>query len=162
MRARFFSRIRDLLHTRWFPWLIAVVAFVDMFLVVVPPDLLVITEAAANPRRSRLTVVLAAVAAALGAVALAVAIRAGASMVSSGGAPGWWGSAQGYFDRYGSLALFLGVLLPLPVQPFVGAAVLAGMPLSGIFALVLAGRSVKYVVLALLPRLAPAKYRAAS
>lgn len=165
MRARIFQYLQRFLRHRRFPYLVALVGFADMFLFIVPNDLLMLSEAAASPGRRKSSVLIVSTGSALGAMALAYAFREGASVLLAlhpgAGAPLWWASAREAFERYGDWALFFAALAPIPVQPFVAGALFTRLGLPWIFALVLVGRLVKYSLLAFVPSLVPARFRPA-
>lgn len=158
-----FLRLLRFARKEWFPWVISALGFCDMFLLVVPNDLLVISEAAISPERRRSSVLIVAVGSALGALCLALAIREGFTLLAHE-QPGdagahWLGPTKDLLHTYGSWALFLAAASPIPVQPFVAAALVSGITPSTQFLFVLGGRLVKYSVLALLPTLLPERFK---
>ena len=156
---------RFITHRRY-PYLVAMVGFLDMFLFVVPNDLLMISEAVASPKRWRFSVVIVALGSAAGASALAFVLKEGHSaflyFVPSTLTPEWWSSSRFYFQKYGAWALFISAAAPVPVQPFVAGAVFSNLELTRLFLVVLAGRLIKYTALANLARIFPKRLQGKS
>jgi membrane protein YqaA with SNARE-associated domain len=143
-----------------FPWLVAACGFADMFLFIVPNDLLMMAEAAISPRRRFSSVILVATGSAFGAASFAYALRGGVRLVSATPPSGaWWSNVEIFLKSSGGWALFLGAAAPIPVQPFIGAALISEISLFHIFLFVLGGRILKYSVLALIPTLLPNRFQ---
>jgi membrane protein YqaA with SNARE-associated domain len=166
MRAYLLQYAQRFLRDRKFPYLVALVGFADMFVFVVPNDLLLVAEATTSPHRRRSSVAIVSLGSALGAVALAFALKEGISTLlyfnPQTAIPGWWASATSHFERNGSWELFLSALSPIPVQPFVAGAIISHFTLLHIFGAVLAGRIVKYSALAYLTALLPNRFKSLS
>jgi membrane protein YqaA with SNARE-associated domain len=144
----------------WYSPLIAVLAFADSFIVVVPTDGLLVSAAMLAPRRWVSTTIFVSLGSSLGALGLAYLLaRQGLPWllyfqpdIQSSRA---WIYTDRLMDAWGSWAIFVISLTPIMQQPAVALAALAGRPMAEIFAAAFAGRLIKYGLLAWVSTHAP-------
>ena len=144
----------------WYPPLIALLAFADLFLVVIPTDGLLISAAMLSPRRWIYCALIVSLGSSLGATALAHLISEHGLHLLQSISPGIdhtaaWTWTAGMMDRWGPVGLFLIALSPIMQHPAIALAALAGIGTNKIFLLVLAGRVPKYLFLAWIATHAP-------
>jgi membrane protein YqaA with SNARE-associated domain len=144
----------------WYSPLIAVLAAADSFVVIVPTDGLLVSAAMLAPRRWISTALFVSVGSSLGALGLALVLeRHGLPWLLYFQPDIQQTSAWIYTDRlmdaWGSWAIFAVSLTPIMQQPAVALAALAGRPMGEIFFAALAGRAVKYGLLAWVSTHAP-------
>ncbi len=147
---RFVALLRKYANRPWFLPFVCFLAFIDLFIIVLPTEGMIMTTTMMRPRRWFLTAFSVTTASASGAVALSLASRAygmpfvtwvaGAEFLHSAR----WEKAQAWVDSYGFWAVFLTALGPLPQQPVVLVAAIAGMSLPHIFWGAWLGRLPKY------------------
>lgn len=135
----------------WYPLMTGGLAFADLFFSVIPTDIFVVTAVVAQPRKWLFVALFTAVMSSLGSLsAAAVCSYIGEpalqhylpSVVQSS----WWTWSQGYVTKYGVWALIVFASGPLPLQPGVLIAGLMHYNLGLVFASVLVGRILKYLV----------------
>ncbi len=152
----------------------ALLAGLDLFVVVVPTDGLFVSSILARPRRWVFVAVLVAIGSSVGGFVLAQATEL--FMKGILGAHGttnleWLNSilksvietpdssVQKWVEQYGIWAIMIGAISPLPLQPFVVGPVLTGMSVPTIAMSLFAGRLAKYLLLgavvAYVPRFVP-------
>jgi membrane protein YqaA with SNARE-associated domain len=144
----------------WYVPAISLLAFADLFLVVIPTDGLLISSAMLTPRRWVYTATAVALGSSLGALALAHVLHTHGLSLLLQISPGidqsqTWAWTTQQMGQWGGWALFGIALSPILQHPAVAIAAFAGMPESRIFALVFAGRLLKYLFLAWLATHAP-------
>lgn len=138
----------------WFVPMIAVLAGADIFILVIPTDALVASAAWTHPKRWFATGVTVAIGSALGAICLGIAtdwldLSPWLSQwISENFSQAHWTQAVEWVRSYGGWALAGISLSPIPFQIGVAAAVMLEMPFPELFISVLAGRALKYVLLA--------------
>jgi membrane protein YqaA with SNARE-associated domain len=147
---RFMFHLRRYAGKPWFLPLVCFLAFIDLFIIILPTEGMIMTTTMMRPKRWFLNAFTVTTASATGAVALSLATRAygepfldwmvGVDFLHSAK----WISTQAWIDHYGFWAVFLTALGPLPQQPVVLVAALAGMPLPEIFFGAWLGRIPKY------------------
>lgn len=144
-------RLRGFAGASWYPYLVALLAFSDLFIGIVPTDIFVVSAVMATPKRWIFISLLTALASALGAIGAAgfctylgepALVKYLPGVV---GSPGWiWTDA--YMTKYGLWALIGFSAGPLPLQPAVLIAGLMKKSLFLIFMGVLVGRTIKYPI----------------
>ncbi len=144
----------------WYAPAIAALAFADLFLIVIPIDGLLISYVMLSPRRWISTAVMVALGSSLGAITLAYTLNAHGLpfllQISPGIEKGSvWLWTSHLMDQWGSWALFAVALGPIMQHPAIAVAAFAGFPVGKIFAVVLAGRLLKYLFLSWLATHAP-------
>lgn len=144
----------------WYLPLLAVLAAVDTFLVIIPSDGIAISSAMLKPKKWFYFGIFSAVGSTLGGILLCYVIQTyGIQIVDSLfphlQASSVWIHTQKFFDEYGLWLLFVIAATPLSQQPVLILAALARIPLFEIFLITLAGRSIKFCLLAYLGSHAP-------
>jgi membrane protein YqaA with SNARE-associated domain len=140
----------------WFLPFVCFLAFIDLFIVVLPTEGMIMTTTVMRPRRWLVTALSVSTASALGAIALSITARKfGLPFVAWAAGPEFlhsakWISTQRWIDDYGFWAVMLTALGPLPQQPVVLVAAIAGMSLPSIFFGAWLGRIPKYTFFAYL------------
>ena len=136
--------------------LVAVLAALDLFILVIPTDALLVSAVIGKRHRWVGAAVLVAVGSALGALTLAVVVRAfGADLLPSVVPESYSVRTTLLLQHYGALALALISGSPLPQQPGVVLCTLGGMKNGTVFLAVLLGRLVKYLVIAWCAQFSP-------
>lgn len=148
--VRFFQRYSS---RWWYAPAISLLAFADLFLVVIPTDGLLVSAVMLSPRRWLYTAALVSLGSSLGAAALAYVLsRHGLSFllhVSPGIEQSHaWVWTNHLMSEWGAWALFLIALSPIMQHPAIALAAFTGISETKIFLVVLAGRAIKYLFLA--------------
>ncbi len=145
---------------RW--WYFPVVGFLagaDLFIFIVPTDALLVSSVAVRPGKWLWAAFCVALGSALGGLLLAWAIHWDVNWVMQLAPSAFqsdaWKWMDGFFDRYGQVALLLISMSPMVQFPAIGIAALTGMPLWDLFVLCLIGRSIKCGVIAFIASNAP-------
>jgi membrane protein YqaA with SNARE-associated domain len=149
----FVKKLERHVNRPWYPFLVAFVACIDLFIFVIPTDAVLITSAMAAPKRW---------------VSLAAFTTAGfiigcflfSLMVHHYGLPAidaWfphmtqhktWLRSEVWMADYGLWAIFVVSLLPIALHPIIAVAVLANVSIPAICLILLIGRIFKYGLLA--------------
>lgn len=145
----------------WFPPLLGLLAGLDNFLFVIPTDGLLIAAVIAAPKRALAMVLWCAAGSVGGAYAFAEAVYQfgpqvldwvlGDSLQTSSA----WKWSQEWFSQYGTWAVFGIAALPLIHHPILSMAILAKVPSQSIAGAMLAGRLLKYSLMAIVAVRAP-------
>ncbi len=152
LESRMQSLIRHLQkHARrwWYSPLVAFLAFLDHFTIVIPTDGLLVSAVLLNPKRWFSTMLVVTLGSSLGALALAALIEWHGLPLLLKISPGidgtWmWSWTNEFMDEYGMLAVFAVAISPFMQHPAVALAALAEVPLMKIFGVILLGRTIKY------------------
>lgn len=144
----------------WYTPAVSLLAALDAFVIVIPTDGLLVGASMAAPRRWVYAALLVTLGSTIGAVVLAAILQIHGLPFLQYLSPGVdqteaWRWSVTLMADWGGLALFLIALSPIMQQPAVALAALAGMPLLNIFALVFAGRLIKYAFLSWIATHAP-------
>lgn len=158
--VRWFSRVQNFIDRPWYVPFISFLAGIDLFIVIVPTEPLVISAVLLRPKKWIRIFFFVALGSAIGALALALFINLGPNEVilkwlSGAIESNTWNKTVALVNSHGVLALLLISLGPLPQQPGVVVAALAGLSVEQIFLAVLAGRCLKYGVFAWLASHSP-------
>jgi membrane protein YqaA with SNARE-associated domain len=152
--------VRQKVDRWWYSPVLGFLAFIDLFVVVIPTDGLIITSSMAVPKKIYSLALWTTIGSTLGSVAYAYFFSV----------YGWdlvhifindiestqvWIHTESFFHQYGGFLLFLVALSPLAQQPAIILAALSHTPLMTIFLLVLLGRLMKYLFLAYISTHAP-------
>lgn len=136
----------------WYPVLVGFLVAVDIFILISPNDVLLVSAVLAQPKRWFGISVLISIACIIGVAAFCAIllhdpdyIRASFPSVFQSSI---WSDTSRFLQHYGIFALFLGAAGPFPQQPFVVVAALSGMKLPTLLLSVFTGRLVKYLFLA--------------
>jgi len=137
----------------WYPLAIAGLAFLDIFLLVVPTDAFLVSAVAVNRKRWWSSALIVAVGSTLGALlftwlAITQLPWLEAHFPAMAAAKSRIPGVLLLFRDYASLTVLLGAAGPLPMHPFILGAALYGMPAPEVGALVFAGRAGKYLAFA--------------
>jgi membrane protein YqaA with SNARE-associated domain len=156
-RLKLFTRGRNFvfgfLHKPWYPALIALLAMLDAFIVVVPTDLFLVSAVFVKPKRWLSIALMIAAGSVLGCLALAFVIdydqeiihRAFPSIFQAEN----WAYAEGLIEKYGFYAVLFGAVGPLPLQPFVVVGALSTkLPFAHLVLGVILGRCGKFILFA--------------
>lgn len=157
---KLFWKFEAFVDRPWFEWALAVVVFVDVFVMFIPVDALLITSAISCPRKWIRLALFTALGYTLGAVGFCYVVdllgwpflnQYFPSLAESAG----WRWTQAHFQVYGMWVVFLVALAPVFQHPALIVAALAQHPLFEIFWVVLIGRIIKYFVMTYMCRFAP-------
>lgn len=135
-------------------------AAIDSFVIVVPTDGLLVSATMLAPRRWIYTAFCVSFGSTLGGWLLALVLETHGLPFLLKITPGIetstaWMWTDRLMDQWGLWALFFVAVTPVMQHPAIAMAALAGMPLTEIFLVMLAGRSIKYYVLAWVSTHAP-------
>jgi membrane protein YqaA with SNARE-associated domain len=134
----------------WYAPVVAVLAGLDAFVIVIPTDGLLVGAVMLAPRRWIYTALVVTLGSTLGALTLAALLEVHGLPFLLEIKPGidqgsLWVWTDKMMDSYGGWALFAVALSPIMQHPAVALAALAGMPLWEIFVCVFLGRAIKYL-----------------
>lgn len=155
-----FSHLKGFVSRLWYPPLVAALAFLDNFVVVIPTDGLLISSSILKPKKWWLFSACIAIGSTLGAAAFAF-------LVQHYGLP-WlleffpdlqqshtWQITESFFQQYGLIVVFIVAASPFFQQPALVLASLSHAPLTTITLVVFAGRMGKFLLLGYLASHAP-------
>ncbi|MGE3262835.1 MAG: YqaA family protein [Bacteriovoracia bacterium] len=144
----------------WYGPALALMAAVDLFVVVIPTDALLVSAAMLRPKKWLYFAAAVSFGSTVGVCLLSIVLRE----------HGWplllylvpnlpethsWIWTVELMERWGASAVFLMALGPLMQHPAIALAAFAGMPIWKICALVFAGRGIKYLLFGWLSTHAP-------
>jgi membrane protein YqaA with SNARE-associated domain len=149
------KRLEQFADRPWYPLLIALLAALDSFLVIIPSDGILIASCMLVPKRWFIFGLSISIGSTIGAVLLG-------ALVQTKGLP-WileyypgvvqtdmWTWTEKFFDEYGLLLVFGIGASPLTQQPVIILAGLASTPLYILGAILFVGRILKYSLMAYL------------
>lgn len=144
----------------WYLPLLSLLAILDNFLVVIPTDGILISSSMLKPHKWLYFSLFVGIGSAIGALILAYIIQLYGIQVVETMFPdiqssSAWIRTQKFFDEYGLWLLFAVAATPFTQQPAIILAVLAGIPLVQIFLVSLAGRTLKFIIMAYVGSHAP-------
>ena len=144
----------------WYLPLLSFLAILDNFLVVIPTDGILISSSMLKPQKWFYFSMFIGIGSAIGALILAYVIQLYGIQVVEMMFPdiqnsSAWIRTQKFFDEYGLWLLFAVAATPFTQQPAIILAVLAGIPLFQIFLVSLAGRTLKFILMAYIGSHAP-------
>lgn len=144
----------------WYLPVIGVLAALDNLIVLVPTDGILISSSMMNPRRWFFYAMAIAVGSTLGAVILSYLVEIHGLPWILDMYPGidqtrTWAMTDQFFSEYGLYLVFAVAATPLMQQPTVILASLAGESITEIGLVVLAGRTLKFLLIAYLGSHAP-------
>lgn len=150
---RTFARLEKFVQRVWYTPLVSILAAIDLFVVVVPTDALLISNAALRPKRWLSIAIWVSAGSAFGSLLLAWAVGrygdAGLAWLGIGlSDSGSWATASDWIRRYQGPALAVFAAGPFPLQPAVVLGALAKVPLDAVFFWVILGRGTKYLFFA--------------
>lgn len=144
----------------WYAPALALVAFIDLFILIIPTDALLISGSMLAPKRWMYFATVVALGSSIGAWLLAAILQVHGMPFLLHVAPNvmqshaWIWSIH-LMEEWGVWAVFFISISPIIQHPIVALAALSGMSLYKILGLVFAGRWIKYMFLAWLGTHAP-------
>jgi membrane protein YqaA with SNARE-associated domain len=154
------KKLQKFVDRIWYPPLMAFLAFLDGFVVVIPTDGILVSSTMLTPRRWVILGMSVAIGSTLGGAVLAHLIQVHGLPWLLHYKPGidqsemWLWTAR-FFDEYGLILVFAVAATPLAQQPTVVLAALAHTPIAKLALILLAGRSIKFLLMAYLGSHAP-------
>lgn len=152
---QFCKRLPSYTERMWFAPVVALLAFLDFFIFIVPLDAIVVGAFLAAPKRRFRVAWMTALGSTLGAVCFALLIREHGMTFLNAVLPGvleddWARTLGHWIQDYGFWALAGSAAVPIYQHPAVALAALSPLPLIWIFWGMLLGRAVKFGAYALL------------
>lgn len=146
------QRLQRFADRWWYFPVVGLLAGIDLFILIVPTDAILVSSVMLQPRKWISAFIWIALGSATGALVLASLVQWDPVLVTEHWFPhtfdsALWQSTDGFFDKYGDIALFLIACSPLVQFPAVLLAGLSGMPLMQIFFVVLFGRALKTAII---------------
>lgn len=144
----------------WYAPLLALLAFIDNYVLIVPTDGILISSVLLQPKRWLLFSLCIAGGSSIGAWGIAELVQLKGlpwilNMYSGLDQTSTWIWTQKFFTEYGLFLVFGIAMTPLMQQPAVIIASLAGVPSYKIFLVSLAGRTIKYLIMGYIATHAP-------
>lgn len=150
------SKIKELqsfllrnINKPWYPAMLFVCNFLDVFILVMPLDILLVAGILAKPRRF---VVLGAAAMAGNMAAAAIVALLAVYQLDflvaffhSSFDPTTWSEVEGVMQSYGYVAALLFSITFIPFQLFILVGAITGMSMPLLFTMVFIGRAIKYI-----------------
>ena len=135
----------------WYPYAMALIAFADYFLFVIPLDAMVVASVIASKRHWKAISFWTCLGSTLGALLFAILIQQFGDVFLHNWAPHLLEdpialTITHWLQHYGFWALLLIAMGPIHQHPTVAIAALAKVPLSIIFITMFLGRLFKYVI----------------
>lgn len=169
MKNSLFSKFKKLIvvfeyyiEKPWYEWALAFWVFIDVFILVIPTDGLLVSSVLLSPRKWLRLALLTAIGYTAGAVVFAYLVaQFGWPFLDSyfpevSHSTSWiW--ISDLFQSYGMWLLFVVALAPIFQHPALILAALSHHSMAQIFWVFLAGRLIKYIVIAYVCRFAPGK-----
>lgn len=157
---RWVARLERFTGRIWYIPLIALLSAVDFLILIIPTDALLVSAVVFRPRRWISGAIWVGTGSAVGAWALAYALRTldpewASWLLSSTTSPESWTRVTQWIQSYGTIALGVLVAGPVPPQPIVAVAAAAKMPLSELFFSYWVGRNFRYLLIAWVATHAP-------
>jgi membrane protein YqaA with SNARE-associated domain len=148
----------------WYKPLIAVLAFLDNFIIIIPTDAILIASTASAPKKWSLFAFIMALGSTAGAILLAYLISVEGLPIILKIFPGInqteaWIWSNTYLTKYGLVFIFLISLTPMTQGPSIILAALAHISLIQLSLVVFTGRLLKFLILAKVATLAPKYFK---
>lgn len=166
-RARFHSRLRQTVEYLqrfvdriWYPPLLAVLAGLDNFVLIVPTDGLLISSSMLTPKRWWINGLFISFGSCAGAMILAFLVEIHGLPWILQYYPGIdqtlaWIWTERFFEQYGLYLVFAVAITPLMQQPTVILASLAATNLVELAVVIFVGRTIKFLIMAYIGSHAP-------
>lgn len=143
------NRLEHFVSRPWYPIMVAVLAGLDLFILIIPTDGLLITAGLAMPRRWWFIAGVVALGSTLGCVALSGILYSNPEFLDHilnkyANSTSWMKTAE-FGTRYGLVAIFLGCASPLALQPFVLLGPVLKIPILRFIIVVFVGRLLKFL-----------------
>lgn len=156
----FFTHLKDFVSRPWYGPLIALLALLDNFIIVVPTDGLLISSSLVKPKRWVWFALVISIGSTIGAAGLAYFVQAlGLPWIvdhfPTVQQSSTWQITENFFNQYGIIVVFVVAASPLFQQPSIILASVAGSPLWTIVTFVFAGRLLKFLLIGYLASHAP-------
>ena len=147
--AQFLSRLHGYVDRPWYFPLVGFLGVLDQFILILPTDAIVMTTVLVRPRRWVRTALWMAAGTTVGAVGVALLVRAGAPWVMQSLLAGVfngtaWKLTEGWIRDYGPFGLAFSAITPIPQQIPIALSMFAQMPLGYFVAAALIGRLTRY------------------
>jgi membrane protein YqaA with SNARE-associated domain len=158
---RFIERVQRYVGKPWYVLLCSLLAMADLALTVIPTDPILISAVILRPKKWLRFSFFMTVGSALGVLGLAALLIYDREAIMKHvfphlfGSPAWEQAVR-LLHHYGSWAIGLVALTPLPQQPLVILSALSGLPLASIAGLYFVGRLTKFLLLGWLASHTPA------
>lgn len=135
----------------WYPAMIAFLAAIDLFIVVVPTDIFLVSAVLGQPRRWIAIALTVALGSTVGATLVTLLIHYESDLIMQAFPALFqsthWGNVEKYIQSYGIYAIFFGAAGPLPLQPFVIVGALSKMPVLELALAMFTGRAAKFLLI---------------
>lgn len=149
---QFFNRLKLSVNQWWYLPLIAVLTFLDIFVLFIPTDAILISSVLIQPKRWKQFVFAVALGAIISAIVLAFIVRQHGmpwlldhypQLMNSG----LWLKLQGYFNEYGLWVILAVAMTPLSQQPTISLGALSDIHFMSLISVVSLGRFIKNLIL---------------
>lgn len=133
----------------WYPFAVALLSFLDLFIFVIPIEAVMITSIMAAPKRWISISLFTIAGFMLGTLAFALIVHHYGFPIIEYWAPKLshselWLDSDRWMDQYGLWAVFGVALLPIAIHPILAIAVLADVSIPSILLVLLLSRLIKY------------------
>ncbi|MBP6218223.1 MAG: hypothetical protein KA436_06530 [Oligoflexales bacterium] len=150
---RYVSLLQFFVDRIWYPPLIALLAALDNFIIVIPNDGILISSCMLTPKRWFILALCVTVGSTIGSVGLAMLIEFQGLPWMLDFFPGAdqskiWQLTNEFFQRYGLIIVFVVAVTPIMQQPAIILASLANTPLLILGSVVFLGRFIKFLIMA--------------
>ena len=144
----------------WYPLLIGLLSFLDVFLIIVPSDSILLSSTLLNPKRWLTFAIYMTIGSTLGLLILVLILEYNGIESILNYYPALknstsWLWTQKFFGAYGLILVFVIAATPLAQQPSVILAVLAGISTLPLITVIFLGRLLKFVLISYVAVKAP-------
>lgn len=144
----------------WYPQIVGLLALLDAFILIVPTDGLLISSVLLKPKKWIYLSICVTIGSTIGALMLFYIVEKHGLPLILDFYPGInkgsiWNWSEIFFQKYGLLLVFFIAATPLLQHPTIILASLAHAPFFPMFVAVLAGRIIKYFIMAYLSSHSP-------
>ncbi len=146
------SRIFHFTDRKWYPFAIAGLTAADVFVGIIPSDALLVSAVLGRPKNWIRIGLIFAIGNFLGAALLAGIVYWDADLLREFFPHFFqskaWLTVASFMEKYGGFALFIGVMAPFPIQPFIILPLLSGFSLKSLLIIYFFSRLFKVSVIA--------------